>query len=130
MLPPSSPRTYLNGDYDYESAAGPFTPSKSTDANAGNGRVSDSSSMFGTLPSQAMFESVQPPFSVDGAEKEAHAPPSGEMPGAYEDTPKLSKLGEPSGKKKLSDASYFDADGELKETRGSQRDDVSIGEAF
>ncbi|KAL8759340.1 MAG: hypothetical protein Q9184_003654 [Pyrenodesmia sp. 2 TL-2023] len=131
MLPPSSPRTYLNGDYDYESAAGPFTPpSNRIGPSADNGRVSDSSSMFGTLPSKPLSESAQPPSSVDGTDKEAHAPIGKEMPGGYEDTPRLSKMGETSGNKKQSDGSYFDAHGELKETRSSQRDDVSIGEAF
>lgn len=133
MLSPSSPKSqhsYLNGQYDYESAAGPFIPSNHTETNTNNARASDSSSMFGTLPSRTLIENVQPPFSVDGTEKEAIAPTSKDMPGAFQDTPRPSKLAEINGQKKPNETSYFDADGELKEEVASQKDDVSIGEAF
>ena len=132
MQAPSSPKSqhsYLNGQYDYESAVGPFSPSQN-DAGPDNLRVSDSSSMFGTLSNKTLLENVQPPFSVDGTEREINAPASKGMPGSYQDTPKLSKTGSKGEKKKPIETSYFDADGEVKEGVGSQRDDVSIGEAF
>lgn len=127
---PKSPRSYLDGQYDYESAAEPFTPSKHDETNVKNTRASDSSSMFGTLPGRTLLENVHPPFSVNGTGKEDSTPTGKEMPGSFQDTPGLSKMGETSAKKRPEEASYFNADGELKERVASQRDDVSIGEAF
>lgn len=138
MQSPSSPKSqhsYLNGQYDYERAAGPFTPSNHhNETNANSIRVSDSSSMFGTLPSRTLLESVQPPFSVDGVDKEGNAHGQGDgvgIPGSYHDTPRLSKTGEASEKRNPKETSYFNAEDELKKTnKGTQGDDVSIGEAF
>ncbi|KAL8914899.1 MAG: hypothetical protein Q9171_000526 [Xanthocarpia ochracea] len=122
---PKSNKSYLNGQYDYESAAGPFSPS---DTNHTAPRISDSSSMFGTGTNTSLLQDVQPPFAVSGTEKEVVNGGTG-MPGTFQETPKVTKT-EPKTSKKLSDASYFDGDGELKKDVGNARDDVSIGEAF
>ncbi|KAL8708002.1 MAG: hypothetical protein Q9225_007668 [Loekoesia sp. 1 TL-2023] len=131
MQTPSSPKSqhsYLNGQYDYATAARAFSPSHD-ETNSRAIRVSDSSSMFGTVPSQSLLENVQPPFSVDGRDKDINGPASEGMPGSYQDTPKLmSKTGSKSEKK--AETSYFDADGDLKAGDENHRDDVSIGEAF
>ncbi|KAL8980743.1 MAG: hypothetical protein Q9177_005792 [Variospora cf. flavescens] len=130
MQPPGSQHPYANGQYDYETAAGPFTPPHHDEPDTKAISVSDSSSMFGTLPSKTLLENVQPPFSMDGTEKEVHATAPKEMPGSYKDTPRLSKLVDGGEKRDLSGMSYFHTDGELKEGKEGQRDDVSIGEAF
>lgn len=130
MQPPGSQHSYANGQYDYETAAGPFTPPRHDEPDTKAISVSDSSSMFGTLPSKTLLENVQPPFSMDGTEKEVHATAPKEMPGSYKDTPRLSKLVDGGEKRDLSGMSYFHTDGELKEGKEGQRDDVSIGEAF
>ncbi|KAL9008552.1 MAG: hypothetical protein Q9173_006334 [Seirophora scorigena] len=142
MQSPSSPRSqhsYTNGRYDYETAAGPFTPPHHGELDANANRVSDSSSMFGTLPSTTLLENVQPPFLMDETEKGVRAPGPKEMPGAYQDTPRLSKTVESGEKRDVSGTSYFHDDKELKELKElkegkegqeGQRDDVSIGEAF
>lgn len=122
---PKSNRLYLNGQDDYESGAPPFSPS---DTNNTAPRISDSSSMFGAVPNTSLLHDAQPPFSVNGTEKEVVNGGTG-MPGTFHETPKLSKTNSPKSKK-LSDASYFDHDGELKKEVGNARDDVSIGEAF
>ncbi|KAI4172514.1 MAG: hypothetical protein LQ343_003508 [Gyalolechia ehrenbergii] len=132
VQPPSSPQSqhsYLNGQYDYESAIAALSPPRN-EASPKAIRVSDSSSMFGTIPSQTLLENVQPPFSVDGTNKETGAPAVTQegMPGTYQETPKPSKSS--SLYEKKAEKSYFDKDGELKEGAGSHRDDVSIGEAF
>ncbi len=84
--------------------------------------------MFGTGPNTSLLQDVQPPFAVSGTEKEVVNGGTG-MPGTFQETPKVTKT-EPITSKKLSDASYFDGDGELKKDVGNARDDVSIGEAF
>ncbi|KAL8753765.1 MAG: hypothetical protein Q9199_004813 [Rusavskia elegans] len=122
---PKSNRLYLNGQDDYESGPPPFSPS---DTNNTAPRISDSSSMFGAVPNTSLLHNGQPPFSVNGTEKEVVDGGTG-MPGTFHETPKLSKTNSPKSKK-LSDASYFDHDGELKNEVGNARDDVSIGEAF
>lgn len=133
IQPPASPESqhsYLNGQYDYESAIAALSPPRNETSPKAI-RVSDSSSMFGTIPSKTGQESVQPPFSVDGADKEATAPSATlnpGMPGTYQETPKPSKSS--SLYEKKPENSYFDTDGELKGGAGSHRDDVSIGEAF
>ncbi|KAL8646086.1 MAG: hypothetical protein Q9210_006330 [Variospora velana] len=127
---PRSQHSYSNGQYDYETTAGPFTPPHHDEPDTNTIRVSDSSSMFGTLPSRTLLENVQPPFSMDGTEKEVHATAPKEMPGSYQDAPRLSKLVDGGEKRDLSGTSYFHTDGELKEGKEGQRDDVSIGEAF
>ncbi|KAL8732872.1 MAG: hypothetical protein Q9166_002473 [cf. Caloplaca sp. 2 TL-2023] len=121
---PKSNKSYLNGQYDYETPAGPFSPS---DTNNTAPRISDSSSMFGTIPNQSLLHDVQRPFSVDGAGKEVVNGGNG-MPGAYTETP-IAKV-DSTKSKKLSDQSYFGPDGELKKDVENARDDVSIGEAF
>ncbi|KAL8734275.1 MAG: hypothetical protein Q9181_003242 [Wetmoreana brouardii] len=130
ILSPGSPRSqqsYLNGQYDYESAAGPFSPSD-TNTTHNVTRISDSSSMFGAVPSKSMLQDVQRPFSADGpAEKDING--RVEMPGSFEETPKIGKT-EGKGETDKSETSYFDSDGELKEGVVNSRDDVSIGEAF
>ncbi|KAL8947053.1 MAG: hypothetical protein Q9222_006624 [Ikaeria aurantiellina] len=135
VLSPGSTKTqqsYLNGQYDYESANGPFSPPTTTNNDAI--RSSDSSSMFGTVPNNnkiSLLQDVQPPFSIDGADAKVNGN-SNIMPGSYEETPKLSKIESHKSDKarKKSETSYFDSDGDLKEGVGNPRDDVSIGEAF
>ncbi|KAL8931828.1 MAG: hypothetical protein Q9216_007056 [Gyalolechia sp. 2 TL-2023] len=131
VQPPSSPQSqhsYLNGQYDYESAIAALSPPRNEASPNNNIRVSDSSSMFGTVPSKTLLDNVQPPFSVDGADKEIDGPAAtkGGMPGTYQETPKPSTSS--SLYEKKTDKPYFDGDGDMKE--GNHRDDVSIGEAF
>ncbi|KAI4183731.1 MAG: hypothetical protein L6R41_005227 [Letrouitia leprolyta] len=132
---PESQHSYLNGQYDYESAIAALTPPRGNNESSSSPkaiRVSDSSSMFGTVPSKTGLESVQPPFSVDGTDKETTGLSATinnpGMPGTYQETPKPSKSS--SLYEKKPENSYFDADGEVKEGVGNHRDDVSIGEAF
>ncbi|KAL8838868.1 MAG: hypothetical protein Q9205_000288 [Flavoplaca limonia] len=122
---PKSSQSYPNGPYDYESRAPPFSPS---DTNNTAPRISDSSSMFGTVPNTTLLQDIQPPFAVNGTEKASASGGTG-MPGTFQDTPKISKTNSPKTKK-LSDGSYFDGEGELKKDVGTARDDISIGEAF
>ncbi|KAL8779603.1 MAG: hypothetical protein Q9213_006865 [Squamulea squamosa] len=123
---PKSNKSYLNGQYDYESGPGPFSP---TDTNNTAPRISDSSSMFGTMPNTSLLQDVSPPFPANGAEREVVNGGLG-MPGTFQETPKISKT-ESIKSKQLSDESYFDENGELKKKDvGNARDDVSIGEAF
>ncbi|KAL9594955.1 MAG: hypothetical protein Q9219_006735 [cf. Caloplaca sp. 3 TL-2023] len=128
---PKSQHSYLNGQYDYESAVGSFRPSHEEVKPPLSSRVSDSSSMFGTLPpNKSLLENIQAPFSVERVEVDGITPSTATpgMPGSYQETPKLSKPG--SAGEKKTETSYLDTDGEGKEPVGSQRDDVSIGEAF
>ncbi|KAL8846679.1 MAG: hypothetical protein Q9221_008238 [Calogaya cf. arnoldii] len=122
---PNGNQSYLNGQYGYESGPPPFSPS---DTNNTGPRSSDSSSMFGTVPNTSLLPDVQTPFSVNGTEKEVVNGGTG-MPGTFQETPKIPKTNSPTSKK-LSDASYFNENGELKKEVGNARDDVSIGEAF
>ncbi|KAL8654988.1 MAG: hypothetical protein Q9226_003224 [Calogaya cf. arnoldii] len=122
---PKSNKSYLNGQYDYENGPPPFSPS---DTNNTAPRISDSSSMFGTVPNISLLHDVQTPLSVNGTEKEVVNSGTG-MPGTFQETPKMPKTNSPTSKK-LSDASYFNEKGELKKEVGNARDDVSIGEAF
>ncbi|KAL8797943.1 MAG: hypothetical protein Q9182_007089 [Xanthomendoza sp. 2 TL-2023] len=126
---PKSNTSYLNGQYDYSSAAAPFSPSENTNNTAP--RISDSSSMFGTIPNQSSLPDAQAPASIDNrSEKDAVNGSKGGMPGTFTETPKVSKT-DSTVSKPLSDGSYFDRNGELKKEVGSGgRDDVSIGEAF
>ncbi|KAL8931847.1 MAG: hypothetical protein Q9211_006694 [Gyalolechia sp. 1 TL-2023] len=132
VQPPSSPQSqhsYLNGQYDYESAIAALSPPRNeTHPNAI--RVSDSSSMFGATPSNTLLENVQPPFSVNGTDRETDGPATTQegMPGSYRETPKPSISS--SLYEKKPEKPYHDGDGELKDGAGSHRDDVSIGEAF
>ncbi|KAL8838756.1 MAG: hypothetical protein Q9170_002005 [Blastenia crenularia] len=132
---PQSQHSFLNGQYDYDGAAGSSSPPHD-DVKAKSIRVSDSSSMFGTVPaktSTSLLENVQPPFSVSGADKEMNGPVNAVkgMPGTYHDTPRLSKTRSGSdGEEKRLETSYFDEDGEVRKEIGNHRDDVSIGEAF
>ncbi|KAL8680679.1 MAG: hypothetical protein Q9186_003164 [Xanthomendoza sp. 1 TL-2023] len=131
---PKSNKSYLNGQYDYENAAGFNSPSNTNDTAP---RISDSSSMFGTIPNQSLLQDDQAPFSADRSEKEVVDGSKG-MPTTFTETPKVSKIDSKVSKsdstvsKPLSDGSYFDKDGELKKEvgNGNGRDDVSIGEAF
>ncbi|KAL8799762.1 MAG: hypothetical protein Q9200_007453, partial [Gallowayella weberi] len=115
---PKSNKSYLNGQYDYGSAAGAFSPS---DTNNTAPRISDSSSMFGTIPNQSLLPDVQAPSSIDRTEKEAVNGSKG-MPGTFTETPKVSKT-DSTVSKPLSDGSYFDMNGELKKEVGNGRDD-------
>ncbi|KAL8998730.1 MAG: hypothetical protein Q9169_002285 [Polycauliona sp. 2 TL-2023] len=123
--PKSNNTSYLNGPSDYDNGAPPFSP---TNTNNTAPRISDSSSMFGTVATTSALQDVQAPLPINGSEKEVVNGGSG-MPGTFQDTPRISKTHSPKTKK-LSDGSYFDENGELKKDVGNARDDVSIGEAF
>ncbi|KAL8671434.1 MAG: hypothetical protein Q9168_004063 [Polycauliona sp. 1 TL-2023] len=120
--PKSNNTSYLNGPSEYESGAPPFSPS---DTNNTAPRISDSSSMFGTVPHTALLQDI-----TSGTGKEVVNGAGTGMPGTFQDTPRISKSTHEPKTKNLSDGSYFDHDGELKKDVGNARDDVSIGEAF
>ncbi|KAI4240999.1 MAG: hypothetical protein LQ352_007519 [Teloschistes flavicans] len=140
-LSPRSQRSYLNGQYDYDNAARPFSPisGRPNLENTGSRRVSSSSSMFGAVPAKTSYlQDMKPPhqprvFLVDGTDDEGETkePSSNgpkEMPAGFEETAKA-ELSSSSGGEAAKDEttttaaateeedgkSYFDADGELKE---------------
>ncbi|KAL8867621.1 MAG: hypothetical protein Q9174_005541 [Haloplaca sp. 1 TL-2023] len=115
---PSSPQSYLNGQYDFETAARPFSPTDPLPRRHAP-HDSESSSMFGAVPSRSNFQGQ---YAVDGSAETVLQ----DMPGSYADTPKPAK-GDAQSATETPNAdepvinragtSYFDSEGELKDEK-------------